>query len=59
MIETEIKEIDEKHIAIIETNVKEELISKESLEAKKIALQEKIAEVDEILTHFSLNIKEE
>ena len=48
----EIKGIDDKHIAVIETKTSERLISKATLEARKAALLEQIAEIDQMLTHF-------
>jgi len=48
----DIKEIDEKYIAIVETNVNERLIAKATLEAQKVALLQQIEEIDEMLTHF-------
>lgn len=47
-----IKLVDEKTIAITETNVTERLISEKNLKRKKIVLLEQIAEVDELLTYF-------
>lgn len=48
----EIKEIDEEHIAIIETTISERLVAKSTLEAQKEALLQQIAGIDELLTHF-------
>ena len=47
-----IKQIDEKHIAIIETTVSEQLIAKVTLEAQKAALLNQVAEIDEKLILF-------
>jgi hypothetical protein len=52
-----IKEIDEKHIAIIETNVNERLVAKVTLEAQKESLLQQIAEIDTMLTHFKAKAK--
>ena len=48
----QIKEIDEHHIAIIETETNERLVAKVTLEAQKVALLQQIADIDEMLTHF-------
>jgi hypothetical protein len=48
----QIKKIDSEHIAVIETNVNEQLIAKVTLEAQKVALLEQIAEIDRKLTYF-------
>lgn len=48
----EIKPIDDKHIAIIETDVTERLVAKVTLEAQKVTLLQQIANIDEMLTHF-------
>jgi len=53
----EIKEIDEKYIAVIETNVNERLIAKATLEAQKTALLQQITEIDEMFTHFKAKEK--
>lgn len=49
---TEIKQIDEEHIAVIETIVNEQLIAKVTLEAQKTELLEQITEIDEKLELF-------
>jgi len=52
MTEKIIKSIDAEHIAIVETSVNERLVSKKTLEAQKVSLQEQIAEIDNQLTYF-------
>ena len=53
IMEKQIKEIDAEHIAVIETIVNEQLIAKKTLEAQKAIKLKEIAEIDELLTHFS------
>lgn len=53
----EIKEIDEYHIAVIETATNERLIAKPTLEAQREALLLQIAEIDGMLTHFRVKDK--
>jgi len=48
----QVKPIDEDHIAIIETQVTEQLVARVTLEARKAELQKQIAEIDEQLTLF-------
>jgi len=48
----QIKEIDEYHIAIIETDITERLVAKSTLEAEKASLLQQITDIDEMLTHF-------
>lgn len=47
-----IKPIDDKHIAIIETEITERLVAKKTLAAQKETLLQQIADIDEMLTHF-------
>ena len=51
-MEKQIKEIDNEHIAVIETTVNEQLIAKVTLEAQKEAKLKEIADIDDMLTHF-------
>ena len=44
----EIKKIDEERLAIISTNVNEQIISKKTLEAQKVEIQKRIVEIDKI-----------
>ena len=53
IMEKQIKKIDAEHIAIIETTINERLVSKATLEARKVSLQEQIAEIDSELTNFT------
>ena len=48
----EIKKIDEERLAIISTNVNEQIISKKTLEAQKVEIQKRIAEIDNKLKLF-------
>ncbi len=51
-MEQQIKEIDDEHIAIIETTVEERLVAKEVLLEQKKAKLKEIEDIDESLTYF-------
>lgn len=48
----EIKQIDEKYIAIVETTTNERLVAKVTLETEKSNLTDRIAEIDKLLLLF-------
>jgi hypothetical protein len=48
----QIKPIDNEHIAIVETEIREILVARVTLEAQKAALLQQIVDIDDMLTYF-------